>query len=1191
MQCKDLVDYAALQQVERALWKQGKTRGAAILVGAGFSRNAELIHEGAARPPRWSDLTEAMEKRLYPGESKSRDPLRLAEEFRSVLGDSALEGLIRELVPDDEWVPGALHKKLVALPWVDILTTNWDTLIERAANVTLGQTYETVRCLEDIASTRAPRVVKLHGSLPSNRPFIVSEEDYRTYPQRFAPFVNLVQQVLLENELCLLGFSGEDPNFLKWTGWIRDQLGSSARRIYLVGALNLSSSQRRLLELRNTSVIDLAPLVRDVEHSQRHERAAGIFLDHLALARPRAVWEWPPDDDTVHGWNLKGDSAQIGAGLVSVAEKWSTQRLAFPGWPICAQDVRDRLERSVTPIVSNMKGALGKLAPLDRGRVVFESLWRLEAALLPMPEWLVEDIQRISEDGECWEDPQQRKFALLLLMRSARESGNEVAFGKWKTTLETLFSADPDVTSVLLYERCLRARDLLDFEELSKLNVTLSGRDPLWKLRKAALLCSLGEFRDARVLVEKALSETREQLYKSRESIWVLSRFAWAQVSARQYLTWNETSQDAPDEAGSLRMRVHETKCDPWDVLSELDRKTDEDIRKLQDRAPTIESLFDAGTYRDHSRTVTFGWWQGSAIYSWGRLADHIGLPLHANNVNVLTSRMERAETLGFPKSEQDYLRILRIVQEGAEKLLERVFGRIQVAVLSEGMVMFLRRTVTRALEYSLARISTKRQFLGEFWSQRAAVYIEILSRLVVRATPKEAEDLLRRGLAFGKDPYWISKDLFNPINHLVERSMSAIPPEDKKPFLTEAMRFPLPEERSISGHFADDWPIAAEWIPQRLMVRPTEDRQFADRIAFLIEKTRSSESETRSRAARWLTNLYRAGALTDEEANRFGEALWSRRDPNGGFPSDTRLRSFIFVSVPGPDKGMAIELLKDAQRQSSTSEYLLGLAGATHRRSDGSRLIVYTATEAIEKLRAVLDWRPAEPRTFDLGATITENRACQRAIGGVVADALLPVLRPGDLSQDLVYQVFDFEAYGFSIVQAYPELLRLFPASEERAITGILRAMVGRESDEAWAGFNALYRWMRLHKEGALPPVPKRLLDSVVSVVETRREPGLLHALNLSSHLLNADALDSDAQERIIAVLGLIFIEASYASAQESAALKLSTITLVRASAVQLAVALRSKGNPNANLQGWIEGAASDPMPEVRFAAITPPE
>ena len=71
-----------------------------------------------------------------------------------------------------------------------------------------------------------PRIAKLHGSFPSNRPFIFTEEDYRTYPRRFAAFVNLVQQSMMENVFCLLGFSGDDPNFLYWTGWVRDHLGS-----------------------------------------------------------------------------------------------------------------------------------------------------------------------------------------------------------------------------------------------------------------------------------------------------------------------------------------------------------------------------------------------------------------------------------------------------------------------------------------------------------------------------------------------------------------------------------------------------------------------------------------------------------------------------------------------------------------------------------------------------------------------------------------------------------------------------------------------------------------------------------------------------------------------------------------------------------------------------------------------------
>jgi hypothetical protein len=124
MKIEDLPDFPALCQLARALWKQGKTRGAAVFVGAGFSLNAQQIHEGAAKPPLWCDLANAMETRIGTPKDRFRDPLRIAEEFKALLGQSALEGLIRELVPDDQWLPGPLHGKLVELPWVDILTTN-----------------------------------------------------------------------------------------------------------------------------------------------------------------------------------------------------------------------------------------------------------------------------------------------------------------------------------------------------------------------------------------------------------------------------------------------------------------------------------------------------------------------------------------------------------------------------------------------------------------------------------------------------------------------------------------------------------------------------------------------------------------------------------------------------------------------------------------------------------------------------------------------------------------------------------------------------------------------------------------------------------------------------------------------------------------------------------------------------------
>jgi len=149
---------------------------------------------------------------------------------------------------------------LLELPWSDIFTTNYDTLLERAARGLLNRKYNVVRTAEEVPGSARPRIIKLHGSFPSNRPFILTEEHFRTYPSSFAPFVNLVQQAMMENVFCLIGFSGDDPNFLQWSGWVRDHLGSSAPVIYLCGLLDLNSAKRKMLHDRNVIPIDLTPL-------------------------------------------------------------------------------------------------------------------------------------------------------------------------------------------------------------------------------------------------------------------------------------------------------------------------------------------------------------------------------------------------------------------------------------------------------------------------------------------------------------------------------------------------------------------------------------------------------------------------------------------------------------------------------------------------------------------------------------------------------------------------------------------------------------------------------------------------------------------------------------------------------------------------------------------------------------------
>jgi len=222
--------------------------------------------------------------------------LRLAQEYEATHGRVSLDNLLQKVVPDNLYEPSTVHSQLLELPWADVFTTNWDTLLERAADGLLERNYERLMRIEDIPLKQRPRLVKLHGSFPSNGPFILTEDDFRTYPQKFAPFINLVQQSMMENVLCLVGFSGDDPNFLAWSGWVRDNLGDNSPRIYLCGMFHMRSGQRRMLEARGVTVIDLLPIfdvANSVPLNKRHEYAIDWFFKNLKAGQPPDILEWP----------------------------------------------------------------------------------------------------------------------------------------------------------------------------------------------------------------------------------------------------------------------------------------------------------------------------------------------------------------------------------------------------------------------------------------------------------------------------------------------------------------------------------------------------------------------------------------------------------------------------------------------------------------------------------------------------------------------------------------------------------------------------------------------------------------------------------------------------------------------------------------------------------------------------------
>jgi SIR2-like domain len=1182
VQISELPDYAILQQVARALWKQGKTRGAAVLVGAGFSRNAQLLHADGHYPPLWSELADEMQRRLEGTVRDCRDPLRIAEEFKVVLGEPALEGLIRDLVTDEEWAPGRLHRRLVELPWVDILTTNWDTLLERAAAPLIGQTYEVVRSLEDIATTRAPRIVKLHGSLPSNRPFILSEEDYRTYPRLFAPFVNLVQQVLLENELCLVGFSGDDPNFLSWTGWIRDQLGVAARKMYLVGAMDLTPAQRRLLELRNISAIDFQPILTTGQRNDRHRLAAETFLDFLEKSRPRAAWAWP-EKDSPRSTAFDSDPQVQAKNLAALLSPWSIQRRSYPGWAVCPEEVVVHMKHATLSPEFN-KASLQHLSLPVRCQLFFELAWRLDIAMLSVPDSLQEEMGISASQSDGWHHESERRFVQLFILKRARESGRDSA-GELLRALQADSCLEADVKAAIAYEACLRSKSQLDFEAVQRGLTDLEGDDPLWKLRRAALLCWLGQLSDAESAVDEAISELREKFARNRNSLWVMSRLAWAYFVKKQYREVRNpalgTEPTGFDDMDGLQIRISESKCDPWEVFRALERKTDLDIETFEKHRQTIETTFDAGSYRERSKDIHINFGGGSALLAWEMLSDHVGLPARIENLDVLVSRMERAERIIEPDLIEDFQRILNLIQEGAEKTLKRRFSRLQVAVLDEDIFSWVLQTTMRSLDNAIPRIAHEAGLFGGSWTSRAALYIELLSRLVIRVDRQQALDVWRRGLGIARMDRSPSP-LFEPLSNLMKRSMSAVPPEDRAALLTNALEFPLPDEKGLNSHFARHWPVAAEWFSISELKRPEGNTAFSARLQVLIEKVRTTSEETRGRAALWLVRLNEAGALTPDESAAFGDALWSRRDSEVGFPAATSLRPFLYLSIPGNTNNDTLEMITRRSSYIEDLEYFLAVSQTARKRHRGGAVQAYTVDVALESLREVLRWSPRRVPEFDIGNVSGKNRAVSEILGAYVANAVMPVLSPGDLTDEVVQAMLKKLGAVPSLVQALPQLLRLEPYRVIDVSMAILRAMTSRDSQEAFFGFNALYRWIELVKEKCLDDFPERLADGVISNIEMRREPGLLHALNLARFLLDAGLLSEINRKRVADVMGIVNVESAYDTASLN---EEPTITLIREASTKLAQSLKRAGTENTDIEAWIASSSSDPMPEVRFA------
>jgi hypothetical protein len=1206
-----LPDFPALQQLARALWRNGSVRGAALLVGAGFTRNAVRPGVDTPAPPLWSDLVRDLVSQLYPHtpHDAPANPLRIAEEYRKYFGQAALDDFIRTRFPDRAWMHGPLHAELLGLPWSDVLTTNWDTLLERAAEDSMDYVYELVRSEADLTYARSPRIVKLHGSIGDVGPLIFAEEDYRTYPAKHAAFVNLARQVFIENELCLLGFSGEDPNFLQWAGWVRDQLGGSARRIYLVGNLHLPDATRKYLEAQNIAPIDLAPLVEKVPPAERHTAATRLFFDELKRAQPAPAHEWKLTPTNEYPLPVAGpdayqralkDDAFAAESLNKTRSLLKADRDKYPGWLVCPRNSRQSLQYRGNEVWLLRRSVLDRFEPEHRAELLYELLWPRTTAFLALEEPLVQAMTELLEQSTPTIEPSLRCEFAIALMRNARLSNHDDALDKWGKLVEAEASANSPSRIEAQYQRCLRARDRLDLNALAASLTTFDAADPVWRMRRAALHAEIGEYVQATRLIKEAAGDLDKRHRLDRGSLWVKSRLGWA-----NWLSRGADAANLRSRSDSPRPReFKELLIDPSNEIEMIENAAEAIQSKRNEEDAEVVPSFDPGHYRDASSDIQIGGGDPAlaALFELDQLIEVVGLPIRLNNVSLCGEAAISTVKIVYQQTVTWYVWLLRALHSHYDKPFNRYFGRIAIAKLSGDVSATLISITERGIAFwfERIRISQGPEHHDDLWHavDQLRLLLIALSRLTVRMSEDNAKRALLHAFDLAKNLLIRHPWLLEALGDLARYAAAAIPRTRQGALALAVMEFPLSVEKGCDRRF---WPDTVKWIWESIPDRPKDDPRWQHRIQQLIVAAGKGQP-AREEAILRLAYLTIRKALTKEEEAAFGRALWSDVDGQEyALPSGTGLLASTFAQLPsinGIDPIarvrsrlfdvdlQAILALPQPLNTAVLSEKEAYLTSLRNTRPLGLTL---DSDLAVRLFDQVVSWEPKDTDGRDPLRTSMMRGVTNRLrhhVGDVLACIVVPAMDVTDRTEQRARVLLEFgrRTKAWRSLPGLPYFVATASSITEDISTAIRRGLVASEDQHVGSAAIALVRWGELVNERILTELPRALVEQLIATIETRHEHGLHSLLGAALSLLKDGFLKASDAVRLMRALSDLLVETQYADVDLDSR-KAVVVSLIRVECVKLATALQAHVHDDGSLHGWIDDAKSDSLPEVRFS------
>ena len=1237
------------------------------MVGAGFSRNAEKVQPDALASPIWDDFVKAMRSRLYldnkdehvrstiTTSAKTSDVLRLAQEYETAFGRTDLHGFLRESVRDGEFRPGRVYERLLRLPWRDVFTTNWDTLLERASLSVPERPYNVMRNADEIPLAAQPRIVKLHGSVDAHFPLIFTEEDYRTYPTRFAPLVNTVQQAMMETVFCLIGFSGDDPNFLHWSGWVRDNLGTSTPKIYLIGWLELSIHRRRMLEDRNIIPVDLArhPQADRWPEHVRHEHSTDWVLHTLEYGCPYDVSSWPhplsrthtsvpkylePVDQTIKTGpksepeftSVVDESSESKAKAVrDLLDVWSyNRRETYPGWLVAPHGVRGKMwsTRERAPLILEV---VPNFNPVDSLHDLRELIWRWEIQLEPISslekvssrlEATARDVlnrincQRRKIDGESvsnvnWSAISEAWITVALaLVTAARFRFDKDKFDRILSDLSPFENHEQEIGHRIRHERCLWAIYSLDYKSVKNLleDWRTEGCDPVWMMRKVALLFEVGQLDEAVALNTAALKAIRTTFSGGR-TVGSLSRESWALYCAGTTLSHEEFWHFAT-ERDRRWSELTSRKCN-----AQLEMHYHAEAIKGVNK-PGKGEHFDLGYV--WQPTVNFSqneylWWV--AAHRAVRLTEIAGLPPYIGNIDSLhviaSKNLElAARQLAAYEPELAVRLILRTAGRIPNDAFNFVVSRVRVATLPQEVIERLVQICTDAIEFMLPRIATSDS--GRHWVGRLSVVIEALSRFVLRLGPKQVDGIFSQALSlYENNTIATTRGMEEPIGDILSRSWEALPKKQRAKRILDLLNAPVAGmdnfeagivgedgQRQFAKRYPDPWVLLDEDEISEVVRTPSNESQWKNTVNFLVRGLRGRQ-ETRWRAARrihWLATTREL--LTAGEELEVAQALWGEDYASrNGLPTGTYFYDWEFLVLPEPESGLAERRFRAKWLNSNAltetvlpvfEEHLWQVGLAIYHLKAYGKPLSFSDKERSYLTDAIEQWAKKPIPNIDQFTIISRSDVKEKLQSAI--NSLPYILLEIDLSKEIANILYEkVQGLNDSKMPAYvlcPSLIKILPEYFEDIVQLMRMGLVSDESQAARNASKALEFWLQTSNDDptglVLPPTD--LVREIGVIIATRRKASLIHALGVARWIFSKGNTEQQDVIGGLTAQGLSYLvqKLRYDQKQDEDI----DVPLLRQGCTHLAIAMAQHGfDAEPAVAHWIKNAKDDPLPEIR--------